>query len=184
MERTNDILAKKTLTAVCLALVTSAGWANDGHDLLRFQATLQTTSQFFPGPAAQCTNPSTVLGLLKAVGPGDTNLLGVVTDEQSHCVRKGTSFDGGKFTLTNPQGKTIEGRYYGKIVKTFNSTQDDPPLGVWQVEGNVCIVKVAGRVVSDCSHPSRNHYRANGIVNFDPTIGNPATIFIDQWIRF
>jgi hypothetical protein len=85
MERTNDILAKKTLTAVCLALVASAGWANDAHDAVRFVATFQTTSWVNPtSPAGRCA--ATAVPLLEAVGAGDTNLLGVVFDKQSHCI--------------------------------------------------------------------------------------------------
>jgi hypothetical protein len=156
--------------------VTSAGWASDGHNVVRFQATRQTTSRLVAAPTGRCTDPSTVAGLLEAVGPGDTNLLGVVTDEQSHCVRKdGTSFDGGKFTLTNPQGKKVEGRYFGTIVPTFNP-------GIVQIAGRVCIWRVGGRTVSDCKQPD-DYDPAKGIVNFDSRVGGPATIFIDQVIR-
>ena len=67
MERTNGIPTKKALTAVSLALVTSAGWANDGRDVVRFQGTLQATSKVAFPPDGRCKGPT-----LKAVGAGDT----------------------------------------------------------------------------------------------------------------
>lgn len=187
MERTNDIPSKKALTAVLLVLVASAGWANDAHDAVRFVATFQTTSWVnLTSPAGRCA--ATAVPLLEAVGAGDTNLLGVVFDKQSHCVgrpdKDGIPFDSGEFTLTSPQGKTVEGRYFGRLVPTFNSKFGPPPSGNWQIKGYVCITKVAGRTVSDCSQPPKNYAPARGMSDLNPENGAPASIFIDQWIRF
>ncbi len=166
-------------------LSASAGWAHDDHEGVRFQATLQTTSLLMLPPVEQgrCADlPTPLVGLLKVVGAGDTNLVGVVKDEQSHCVRADGTFDGGKFTLTNPQGKKIEGRYFGGLVPTFNSKFPPPaPLGTWLIAGSVCIVSLGGRPVSDCSHPPANYEPATGITDLSTGAG---TIFLDQFIRF
>ena len=189
MEKINGVLLERALTAVMLVLVASAGWANDAHDAVRFVATFQTTSWVNPtSPAGRCA--ATAVPLLEAVGAGDTNLLGVVFDKQSHCIgtpdKDGIPFDRGEFTLTSPHGKTVEGQYFGRLVWTFpNSKFGPPPSGNWQIKGYVCIAKVAGRTVSDCSQPPKRLFAGSGeCPDLNPENGAPATIFIDQLIRF
>jgi hypothetical protein len=200
MERTNGIPTKKALTAVSLALVASAGWANDGRDAVRFQGTLHATTKVFLPPHGRCKGPT-----LKAVGAGDTNLFGSVYIEQSHCLGEdGKFFDGVfKFTKTSPSATSpvkplIEGVYCGALVPTFNSTflpatSTTPPTppGTWLVAGSVCITKtILGRVDSNCGRPTscspppKGYDVARGITNLTNGLDGPATIFIDQWIRF
>ena len=202
MERTNGIPTKKALTAVCLALVASAGWANDGHDLVRFQAALQATSSFVlatkgaPPPKGCEVSPGEqpAIGVLKVVGAGTSNLfLGPLYVEQRHCVRDDLTFFGGCFKLTktplpltaapcSSSNSLLEGRYFGRIVPTFNSKFPPPlPLGTWLIEGNVCVLKVRGRTVNDCKHPRTDYEPATGISYQDTGV---ATIFLDQLIRF
>jgi hypothetical protein len=198
MERTSDLTTTKVLTAASLALVTSAGWANDGWDAVRFQGTLQATSKVFLPPEGRCKGPT-----LKAVGAGDTNLFGSVYIEQCHCLGPSGTFFDGFFKLTkNPppldvtcqpwSGSLVEGRYCGKLKQTFNSTllPTTPPTlqGTWLIEGRVCITKtILGKVQSECGQPTNCSSPPRG---YDPARGltdvtaNTATIFIDQWIRF
>jgi hypothetical protein len=183
MERTNDITTTKALTAACLALVTSAGWANDTHDTVRFVAALQTTSWIVErSPEGRCATPK--VPLLEAVGAGEANLVGVVFEKQSHCIGEGGSFERGKFTLTNRYGKTVEGRYFGTLVPTLNSKFRPRPSGNWLIDGRVCIVSIGGRAVSDCRYPPRNYDPARGIADLNPANGAPAALFIDQVVRF
>ena len=60
-------------------------------------------------------------GNAEVVGPGNANFKGPVDLTQSHCVRRTERFSKGRFTLTNAYTKTIEGRYCGDLVPTFNS---------------------------------------------------------------
>jgi hypothetical protein len=200
MERTSDLTTTKVLTAASLALVTSAGWANDGWDAVRFQGTLQATSKVFFPPDGRCKGPT-----LKAVGAGDTNLFGSVYIEQSHCLgENGQFFDGVfRFTKTLPSATSgikpvIEGVYCGTLVPTFSSTflpatstTPSTPQGTWLVAGHVCITKtILGRVEGDCRKPTscdrppKGYQPARGITNLTNGLDGPATIFIDQWIRF
>jgi hypothetical protein len=188
----------QVLTAACLALVTSAGWANDGRDAVHFQGTLQATSKVFFPPEGPCKGPT-----LKAVGAGDTNLFGSVYIEQLHCLGENGKFSDGVFklfrTLPSSSAKpVIEGVYCGTLVPTFNSTflpatstTPPTPQGTWLVAGYVCITKtVLGRVDSNCGRPvsctppPKGYDPARGITNLTNGLDGPATIFIDQWIRF
>jgi hypothetical protein len=202
MEKINRVLLReRAVTAVLLVLVSSAGSANDGHDLVRFQATLQTTSLFVPTaegqpPPAGCevSRGEPVIGVLNVVGAGTSNLfLGQLYVQQRHCVRRDLTFFGGCFKLTktlppltaspcSSGDSLLEGRYFGGLERTFNSKfPPPPPLGTWLIKGNVCILKVRGHTVNDCSQPPRRYEAASGISYQDT---GAATIFLDQVIRF
>jgi hypothetical protein len=202
MEKINGVLlVERALTAVLLVLVAGAGSANDGHNLVRFQATLQATSSFVPvregePPPEGCEvsrGEQPAIGVLKVVGAGTSNLfLGPVYVEQKHCVRADGTFFAGCFKLTStPLPLTaapcssryplLEGKYFGELVPTFNSKFPPPaPLGTWLIEGKVCIVKVRGRKVNNCSHHGRDYEPAAGISYQDT---GAAMIFLDQVIR-
>lgn len=109
-----------------------------------------------------------------------TRLLGPVIDEQSHCVREDGSFFGGVFKLTNADGHTIQGRYFGKLEPTFNSIFPPPaPEGPWLINGNVCISGgSAGDIDNDCA--VHRYEPARGITNLST---GDATIFLDQTIK-
>lgn len=200
MERTNDIPTKKALTAVCLALLTSTGWANDGRDH-RFQATLQATSKIELPPAGENRCKSKGQPTLRAQGAGDTNLFGSVYIEQSHCVGDRGAFTDGVFKLSKmppPLSPThralVEGVYCGTLVPTFNSTflpmTPPTPQGTWLIAGYVCIKNtIRGQVdghcgrPADCSAQSQRHQPARGITNVTNGLDGPATIFLDQVLR-
>ena len=148
----------------------------------RFRADLQTTSRLVEPPMGRCSDQPgfpPVVGLLEVVGAGDATFLGPVVDEQSHCVRADGSFFRGVFKLTNADGHTIRGRYFGHLEPTFNSTFPPPaPGGSWLIIGNVCISGGSvGDIHNDCS---AQHYEpARGITNLST---GDATIFLDQTI--
>ena len=99
------------------------------HERKRFRADLQTTSMLVEPPPGRCNDQAghaQVVGLLQVVGAGDATFLGPVIVEQSHCVRADGSFFGGVFKLTNADGQTIQGRYFGQLVPTFNSIFPPP----------------------------------------------------------
>jgi hypothetical protein len=184
----------KRLTLIVISALTFIGinqtvssMAIDGslaeaHERKRFRAFLQTTTSLVEPPPGRCVDQhgsSPVVGLLEVVGAGDTTFLGPVVDEQSHCVRADGSFFRGVFKLTNADGHTIRGRYFGHLEPTFNSTFPPPvPGGPWLIIGNVCISGGSvGNIDNDCSV---HHYEpARGITNL--STGN-ATIFLDQTI--
>ena len=199
MEKINGVLLReRAVTAVLLAVVSAAGWANDGQE--RFQGTLQATSKFYPPGNGEdrCNNKGQ--GTLRAQGSGDTNLFGSVYLEQSHCVGVGGAFTDGVFKLrksppmTPPTRTLVEGVYCGQLFPTFNSTTPPTPptpQGTWLIAGNVCIKNtVLGQVdghcgqPADCSEGSSRYQPARGITNLTTGLDGPATIFIDQVIRF
>ena len=205
MEKINGVLLReRTVTAVLLAVVSTAGWANDGQERhfqgTRFQGTLQATSKFYPPGNGEdrCNNKGQPT--LRAQGSGDTNLFGSVYIEQSHCVGVGGAFTDGVFKLRKspPSKKTplsplVEGVYCGQLEETFNSTKPPTtptPQGTWLIAGNVCIKKVQGQLdghcgqPADCSEKSSRYQPARGITNLTNGLDGPATIFIDQMIRF
>jgi hypothetical protein len=102
-----------------------------------------------------------------------------VVDKQSHCVRADGSFFEGRFQLTNAHGRTIRGRYFGRLEPTLNSTFPPPvPGGPWLINGNVCISGGnAGDIENDCAV---NRYQpARGITNLST---GDATIILNQSI--
>lgn len=194
MKSTKDMFAKKALGAASLVLLTSAGWAHDGQTV-RFQGTLQATSKVELPPQGRCKGPT-----LRAEGAGDTNLFGSVYIEQSHCLGENGKFSDGVFKLfkTLPFSSAkpvIEGVYCGTLVPTINSTflstTPPTPQGTWLVAGQVCITKtIRGPVDSNCGKPTnctpppKGYDPARGVTNLTNGLDGPATIFIDQWIRF
>ena len=175
------------LTFIGIGLTVSSAMAIDGpqaeaQERKRFRAYLQTTSRLVPPPLGRCSDQPghpPVIGLLEVVGAGDATFLGPVVDVQSHCVRADGSFFGGVFRLTNADGHTIRGRYFGHLEPTFNSTLPPPaPAGPWLIIGNVCISGGnGGDIDNDCSV---HHYEPiRGITNLST---GDATIFLDQTI--
>jgi len=167
------------LAAVLLAAPATA----QPHERFRFKSDLQTTSRLVPVSGHQCddeTGHAPVVAVQQVTGAGDASLLGPVVDEQSHCIRADLTFFNGHFTITNAQGRTIVGRYFGQLVPTFNSTfpPNAPPGGPWFIFGNVCIEGgTVGRIENDCA--ADRYQPARGITNLD---SGDATIFIDQLI--
>ncbi len=164
--------------------VSSTMAANDkGHERKRFRADLQTTSRLVEPPLGRCNDQPgfpQVIGLLEVTGAGEATFLGPVIDEQSHCVREDGSFFGGVFKLTNADGDTIRGRYFGHLEPTFNSIFPPPaPGGPWFIIGNVCI---SGGSVGDIDNGCAAHrYEpSRGITNLST---GDATIFLDQTIE-
>ena len=84
---------------------------------------------------------------------------------------------GGVFKLTNADGQTIQGRYFGQLVPTFNSIFPPPaPEGTWLINGNVCISGGSvGDIENDCA--AHRYEPARGITNLST---GDATIFLDQ----
>jgi hypothetical protein len=188
MERINDALMKNGPTAVLLVLVGTVGWIGEScaHDGKRLIATLQTTTRFIPvnelKPGDRCLEPPPsryppIIGRLEAVGAGNAELVGAgntsfkgpVTDDQSHCVHAGgAKASKGRFTLTNAQGRKIEGRYVAELDPTFNPTS-------FIINGMVCVVPHTRlHVDHDCFRPAR------GLT--DLATGN-AAIFLDQRVE-
>jgi hypothetical protein len=175
------------LTFIGIGLTVSSAAAMDNaiaeaHERRRFRAHLQTTSRLVEPPLERCSDQPglpRVVGLLEVVGAGDATFLGPVVVEQSHCVRADGSFFGGVFTLTNADGRTIQGRYFGHLEPTFNSTFPPPaPGGPWLINGNVCISGGSrSGIDNDC--PPDRYEPAQGITNLST---GDATIFLDQTI--
>lgn len=140
---------------------------------------LQATSEVTPTADPAC--PLTLV----IVGSGHADLLGVIHDEQSHCLRNDGTFDGGIFTFTaavldaSPGGAdaadTVVGKYRGRLVPalpTSKSVFTNPPGGYWLIYGEVCIWKGTGRfagIVNDCPAPgSAGHFfPARGTTDLD-----------------
>ncbi len=112
---------------------------------------------------------------------GESNLLGPVVDEQSHCVRADNTFFDGRFTLTNADGRTIRGRYFGALEPTFNSKfppEVEAPAGPFLIKGQVCISGGTGwRILDTCAFGRDEP--ARGITNVST---GDATIFLDQML--
>ena len=146
------------LTFVGIGLTVSGidGSLAQAHERKRFRADLQTTTRLVEPPQGRCSDQpglAPVVGLLEVVGAGDATFLGPVVVEQSHCVRADGSFFRGVFKLTNADGDTIRGRYFGHLEPTFNSTFPPPaPGGPWLIHGNVCISGGSvGDIENDCA---------------------------------
>jgi hypothetical protein len=176
------------LSFIGIGLNVSSAIASDDsrgkpHERKRFRADLQTTSMLVDPPPGRCNDQAghaQVVGLLQVVGAGDATFLGPVIVEQSHCVRADGSFFGGVFKLTNADGQTIQGRYFGQLVPTFNSIFPPPaPEGPWLINGNVCISGGSvGDIKNDCA--AHRYEPARGITNLST---GDATIFLDQAIE-
>jgi len=115
-----------------------------------------------------------------------------MSSSHTACYEGTLEFDQGCFKLTktpllndapcSSKKPLLEGRYYGRLVPTFNSKFPPPALlGTWLIAGNVCILSAGGRAVSDCNQLTKNYEPATGISDQDT---GAATIFLDQVIRF
>src|SRR5262249_5356323 len=107
--------------SLTVSLMATDGSLAQAHERKRFRADLQTTTRLVEPPPGRCIDQPglpPVVGLLEVVGAGDATFLGPVVDEQSHCVRADGSFFGGVFKLTNAEGDTIRGRYFGHLEPT------------------------------------------------------------------
>ena len=72
-----------------------------------------------------------------------------------------------KFTLTNAQGRTIEGRYFGELDPTFNPTSVTiHRWESWQARG-VCIGTSAVQPARDLQSGHGNRSSRDRLVNFD-----------------
>jgi hypothetical protein len=118
---------------------------------------------------------------------GNTSLLGLVTDFQSHCLgatADGTpSFFNGKFRFTDSNGRFVEGEYFGTLKATVASqpppAPNAPPSGTWIIDGHICVSGASPQlhISNDCA---ANRYQpATGVT--DPSTG-VASIFLNQTI--
>ena len=118
---------------------------------------------------------------------GDTSLLGLVTDFQSHCL--GATADGtpsffiGKFRFTDSNGRFVEGEYFGTLKATVASqpppAPNAPPSGTWIIDGHICVSGASPQlhIGNDCA---ANRYQpATGVT--DPSTG-VASIHLNQTI--
>jgi hypothetical protein len=166
------------VSAAAMVAVAAFGADSTASENKRLRATLQTTARLVAPPEGRCADEegnAPVVGLLQAVGAGETSLLGTVLDEQSHCVRADGSFFAGRFTLTAANGRTVSGSYFGRLEPTFNSVPPPAAGGPWIIRGRVC----GPRVADDPCEPG-DYAPAHGITNL--TTGD-ATIFLDQTTR-
>jgi hypothetical protein len=165
------------LTAVWAAFA-AAATADDSHEhgfgRRQWRGQAQVASRVvLPGDPlhpARCAGPAAILG-----GAGLTNLLGQFVGEQSHCLNDDGSFDQGQFVYTAPDGRTIRGRYYGRIVPAVPPPAGQPPSnGV--ILGNVCVRggTAFDHIVNDCA--AGRYSPARGVLNL--TTGD-GTIFLD-----
>jgi hypothetical protein len=118
---------------------------------------------------------------------GNASLLGLVTDFQSHCLGatdEGTpSFFNGRFRFTDPNGRFIEGEYFGTLKQTVASQPPPapmaPPSGTWIIDGHICVSGASPHlhIGDDCA--AKRYFPATGVT--DPSTG-VASIFINQTI--
>jgi hypothetical protein len=132
-------------------------------------------------------------------GAGDSPLLGLFTDVQSHCLGSPLSdpqhpgkfvlpFFNGVFTFTNSSGHTIKGAYKGQLRQTDTSSPppnpSTPPAGAWVVDGRVCVSggSLFNDIVNDCT--TGRYFDATGLTNLDPFTDNVnlTTLFLHQTI--
>jgi hypothetical protein len=168
-------MSRITITSVLLIALGITQNSVRAEERRRFKADLQTASRLVEAPAGRCDDEpgnSPVVGLLEVVGSGDASLLGPVIDEQSHCVRQDLSFFKGRFTLSNAGHLTIEGRYNGQLVPTFDNDSH------FLIMGNICISGgTIGHIENDCR---AGHFEpARGITSLAT---GEATILLDQSI--
>jgi hypothetical protein len=168
-------MSRITVTSVLLIALGITQNSIRAEERRRFKADLQTASRLVEAPAGRCDDEpgkSPVVGLLEVVGTGDASLLGPVIDEQSHCVRQDLSFFNGRFALTNAGHLTIEGRYNGQLVPTFDNDSH------FLIMGNICVSGgTVGHIENDCR---AGHFEpARGITSLAT---GEATILLDQSI--
>jgi hypothetical protein len=128
--------------------------------------------------------------MLETEASGNTSLLGLVDDFQTHCLGLPVILNGqvdhipffnGQFRFTDTKGRFVEGQYQGKLTPTVHSkpgpAPDAPPTGTWIVEGQVCISGASPQlhIANDCA--AGRYFPARGIA--DP-LASTATIFLNQ----
>jgi hypothetical protein len=128
--------------------------------------------------------------VLVTEGAGNTSLLGLVTDFQSHCLGnpdangKPTFFNG-EFTFTDTNGRFLTGAYFGTLKPTVTSQPppgpNAPPSGTWIIEGNVCFSGASPQlhIADDCA--AHRFFPARGVT--DPSTGL-ATLYFNQTLGF
>ena len=136
-----------------------------------------------PDYASRCAGAP----VLVTEAAGNTSLLGLVTDVQSHCLgvtASGTpSFFNGRFRFTDPTGRFIEGEYFGTLKATVASQPPPapmaPPSGTWIIDGSVCVSGASRQlhIGDDCA--PKHYFPATGVT--DPSTG-VASIFLNQTI--
>ena len=168
-------------------MVVVAAATTEATERRRFRASFHVTTRMVPPPPGRCDDDpgqAPVVGLLEAQGAGDADILGLIVDEQSQCVRQDGTFFNGRFTFTNRNGASISGRFFGALVPTFNARFPPAvpaPIGPWLVEGNVCISGgTIGRVHNDCR--AGLYFPARGLANLNADGTGDAAVFIDQTI--
>ena len=128
-------------------------------DALKLTYSLQTITK----SVLQPSDPTCPIKVLIA-GAGQTNLLGPVHVEQSHCVQADGIVDQGVATLTGAtlsgalpgggdSGDSITGQYRAHAVPTFASILANPLGGYWLGYGEFCVWKGTGKfagIVNDC----------------------------------
>jgi hypothetical protein len=178
------------ITAVAGLLTLSATAATShASERTRFRGQFQgTTRTVIPAPEGRCEDEAghaPVVGLLEVQGAGDIDVLGLIVDEQSQCVRADGTFFDGRFTFTNRQGQSISGGFFGALVPTFNATfppETPAPAGAWIVEGNVCVSSGNfARIRNDCR--AGRYLPARGLAHLNLDGTGDATVFIDQTIE-
>ena len=151
------------LAAGCLPITGAVSGEPERADAVKLSYAVQAITQAVLQPSdTGC--PVKVL----IAGAGQTNLLGPIHDEQSHCVQADGTIDQGiatftGATLTGPlpgggdSGDSISGQYRAHAVPTFASVISNPPGGYWLGYGEFCICKGTGKfaaVINDCPTPT------------------------------
>ena len=164
-------------TAVCAVLIAPAYADDDDKNSSgrrQWSGQAQLASRIvLPGDPlhpSRCAGPAAILG-----GAGLTTLLGQFLGQQSHCLNPDGSFDQGQFIFTAADGRTIRGRYYGKVVPAVAPPPNEPPSsGV--ILGSVCVQggTAFSHIVNDCA--AQRYADALGVLNL--TTGD-GTIFLD-----
>jgi hypothetical protein len=128
--------------------------------------------------------------MLVTEAAGNTTLLGLVDDFQTHCLGLPVIVNGqvdhipffnGQFRFTDTKGRFVEGQYQGKLTPTVHSrpppAPNAPPTGTWIIEGQVCISGASPQlhIANDCA--VGRYFPARGIS--DPLAGT-ATIYLNQ----
>ena len=128
--------------------------------------------------------------VLETEATGNTSLLGLVDDFQTHCLGLPVVVNGqvdhlpffnGRFRFTDTNGRFIEGQYQGKLTPTVGSLPPPaagaPPTGTWIIEGEVCTSGASPQlhIANDCA--AGRYFPARGVS--DP-LAATATIYLNQ----
>lgn len=152
-----------------------------------FGATLTTTSYLvYPGTDGYdeaCGGRA----MTSMVGAGASNLLGVLWVRQTHCLgvlettADGTMvipITGGSFEAVDARGKTVTGKYRGRLVPTPNAGMGEiVPYGTWLIQGSACVNGGTRfpKIVDDCA--ADKYAPIRGIADLNAL---QTTVFMDQ----